>query len=92
MRDASSSEGRPVWMCRMGIPLTGLADHVLAALDSLGPTFSGWGIREYPVATPFFVDVGEHRYRGATLEQAIVNARARVGEDLAEREEVDRAA
>lgn len=65
-------EGRPLWMERMQIPLSGLSEHVLAQLERLGRGYEGWG-REGDY-DEFFVDVGGKRYRGPSLQKAIAAA------------------
>ncbi len=55
-------------MERLGIPLNGLSDSVLARLDELGPGFEGWG-RDADWA--WFVDVAGVRYVGTTRGRAI---------------------
>jgi hypothetical protein len=67
--------GRPFWMEQMGVPLNGLSDAVLDALDQLGSGLLGWGRRDDEPRLPFFVDVGELRFKGATLRRAIGAAR-----------------
>jgi hypothetical protein len=66
-RPAPEATRRPTSMAYLDVPLSGLSDSTLAALDKLGPGWT-WGRDE---AGNFFVEDGARRCIGRSLVGAI---------------------